>query len=160
MTPSTPPPPADPPPAIAPQAFRRLAHTAVDMIADHLEGMRSRPVFQPMSTVERATHLERSLPRRGAEAESLLALIEREVLAHPMGNGHPRFFGWVNSPPAPIGIIADLVAAALNPSCAGGDHAVTSGCGRNNRLVGSDRPRRATDRVYSSSSGSASFSFR
>jgi glutamate/tyrosine decarboxylase-like PLP-dependent enzyme len=93
------------------------------MIADHLEGMRSRPVFRPMSPVERAAHLERPLPGRGAEPESLLALIEREVLAHPMGNGHPRFFGWVNSPPAPIGIIADLVAAALNPSCAGGDHA-------------------------------------
>ena len=40
-----------------------------------------------------------------------------------MGNGHPRFFGWVNSPPAPVGIVADFLAAALDPSCAGGDHA-------------------------------------
>src|SRR5438046_3732011 len=40
-----------------------------------------------------------------------------------MGNGHPRFFGWVNSPPAPLGAVADLLAAAMNPSCAGGHHA-------------------------------------
>jgi glutamate/tyrosine decarboxylase-like PLP-dependent enzyme len=40
-----------------------------------------------------------------------------------MGNGHPRFFGWVNSPPFAIGALAELLAAALNPSCAGGDHA-------------------------------------
>ncbi len=40
-----------------------------------------------------------------------------------MGNGHPRFFGWVNSPPSPEGIAAELLAAALNPSVAGGDHA-------------------------------------
>jgi glutamate/tyrosine decarboxylase-like PLP-dependent enzyme len=40
-----------------------------------------------------------------------------------MGNGHPRFFGWVNSPPAPIAVITEILAAAMNPSCAGGDHA-------------------------------------
>ena len=45
------------------------------------------------------------------------------MLPHPMGNGHPRFFGWVNSPPAPIGVLAEFLAAAMNPSCAGGDHA-------------------------------------
>src|SRR5439155_26994802 len=38
-------------------------------------------------------------------------------------NGSPRFFGCVNSPPAPIGVAADFLAAALNPSCTGGDHA-------------------------------------
>jgi glutamate/tyrosine decarboxylase-like PLP-dependent enzyme len=39
-----------------------------------------------------------------------------------MGNGHPRFFGWVNSPPSHAGVIAEFLAAALNPSVAGGDH--------------------------------------
>jgi hypothetical protein len=116
-------PPAQAPPAIAPDAFRRLAHAAVDLIADHLDGIRDRPVFAPMTPAERATLLERPLPDRGASPETLLALVGREVFPHPMGNGHPRFFGWVNSPPAPVGIVADFLAAALDPSCAGGDHA-------------------------------------
>src|SRR6266851_4452649 len=40
-----------------------------------------------------------------------------------MGNGHPRFFGWVNSPPAMLAVLTEVLAAAMNPSCAGGDHA-------------------------------------
>jgi len=28
-----------------------------------------------------------------------------------------------NSPPAPLGALGELLAAAMNPSCAGGDHA-------------------------------------
>ena len=42
-----------------------------------------------------------------------------------MGNASPRFFAWVNSPPAPLGVIAELLAAGLDPSVAGGDHAGT-----------------------------------
>jgi glutamate/tyrosine decarboxylase-like PLP-dependent enzyme len=45
------------------------------------------------------------------------------VLPHPFGNGHPRFFGWANPPPALEGVLAELIAAAMNPSCAGGDQA-------------------------------------
>src|SRR5271170_3155168 len=43
-----------------------------------------------------------------------------------MGNGHPRFFGWVNSPPEPAGVLVEPIAAAMNPSCAGGDHAAVA----------------------------------
>jgi glutamate/tyrosine decarboxylase-like PLP-dependent enzyme len=106
-----------------PEAFRRLAHAAADLVADHLGRMREGPVFAPMMPTQRTTFLERPLPDRGVSPEMLLALVGREVFTHPMGNGHPRFFGWVNSPPAPVGIVADFLAAALDPSCAGGDHA-------------------------------------
>jgi aromatic-L-amino-acid decarboxylase len=111
------------PPAIDPEAFRRLAHAAVDLAADHLAGIRRRPVFAPMTPAERRALLDRPLPEEGLEPGALLALVRDAVFVHPMGNGHPRFFGWVNSPPAPAGVLADLLAAALNPSCAGGDHA-------------------------------------
>ena len=47
----------------------------------------------------------------------------RDVLPHAMGNGHPAFFGWVNSPPALAGVLASLAAAAMNPSVVSGDHA-------------------------------------
>ena len=122
-TPSAQPPPAPAPPAMDPDAFRRLGHAAVDLIADHLGGIRERPVFAPMTPAERAALLEHALPDGGVAPETLLALVGREIFAHPMGNGHPRFFGWVNSPPAPVGVVADFLAAALDPSCAGGDHA-------------------------------------
>ena len=105
------------------EEFRRAAHAAVDLAAEHLSGIELRPVFRPMTAQEREALLSRPLPHKPVSADSILEAIRRHVLPHPMGNGHPRFFGWVNSPPAPVAIIAEFLASTLNPSCAGGDHA-------------------------------------
>lgn len=105
------------------EEFRRLGYHAVDLAARYLAGLPSRAVFQPMQPEERRAILEQQLDEEGASPETLLAFVDQEIFTHPMGNGHPRFFGWVNSPPAPIGVLAELLAASLDPSCAGGDHA-------------------------------------
>ncbi len=105
------------------EEFRRIGYQAVDLAAGHLATIASRPVFQPMTPVERETILAQALPERGVSATEILEFTKRAILSHPMGNGHPRFFGWVNSPPAMIAVITELLAAALNASCAGGDHA-------------------------------------
>jgi len=110
-------------PAIAAAEFLTLAQRAVGLAADHLHGIGRGPVYQPMRPDERARLLEQPLGDDGRDPNAILDLVRDAVLPHPMGNGHPRFFGWVNSPPAPIGVLADLLAAAMNPSCAGGDHA-------------------------------------
>src|SRR2546426_7017971 len=111
------------PPALDPEHFRRLAHDTVDLVADYLAGVSTRPVFRPMTPAERATLMQEPLGAAGIGPEVLLERFRTAVLPHAMGNGHQRFFGWVNSPPAPIGVVADFLVAALNPSCAGGDHA-------------------------------------
>ena len=111
------------PPAVDPEHFRRLAHAAVDLVADYLAGIGAAPVFRPMTADQRTTLMQEPLAASGAGPEAVLERFRSAILPHAMGNGHPRFFGWVNSPPAPIGVIADFLAAALNPSCAGGDHA-------------------------------------
>jgi glutamate/tyrosine decarboxylase-like PLP-dependent enzyme len=66
-----------------------------------------------------------SLPRGPSEPDALLDFVASTILPYPMGNSSPRFFGWVNSPPAPLGVLAELLAAGVNPSVAGGDHAAT-----------------------------------
>jgi len=111
------------PPGLHPEHFRHLAHEAVDLVADYLAGIAAAPVFTPMTPAERTTLMQEPLAAAGVGPEVVLERFRAAVLPHAMGNGHPRFFGWVNSPPAPIGIVADFLAAALNPSCAGGDHA-------------------------------------
>ena len=111
------------PHAMDPEAFRRLGHRAVDLVAEALRELPKRPVFIPMTPEARRSLLDERLPQRGRDAGALLDRFETDVLPHPMGNGHPRFFGWVNSPPALLGVLGDFLAAAMNPSCAGGDHA-------------------------------------
>jgi glutamate/tyrosine decarboxylase-like PLP-dependent enzyme len=108
---------------MTPEAFRRLGHELVDLVGDYLADVRKRPVFRPMQPAQRRVLMEAALGEGGLSAEAIVERFRAEVLPHAMGNGHPRFFGWVNSPPAPLGVLADFLAAAMNPSCAGGDHA-------------------------------------
>jgi aromatic-L-amino-acid decarboxylase len=104
-------------------AFRSAAHALVDGVADHLAALPSRPVWQPLPDALRAQLLGLPLPEHPAALDDLVATQLRDVLPHAMGNGHPSFFGWVNPPPSPAGVMASLAAAAMNPSVVSGDHA-------------------------------------
>jgi len=103
--------------------IRRVGHRVIDLIADHLTELRSEPVFRPFPPGLAAKYLNSTLPEHGLTADEILDRFACEIEPYPFGNGHPRFYGWVNSPPAMMGIFADALAAAMNPSCAGGNHA-------------------------------------
>jgi glutamate/tyrosine decarboxylase-like PLP-dependent enzyme len=105
------------------QEFRRLGHQAVDMAARYFAELPRGPVFQRMEEAERQALMNLPLPATPLSADEILRFLGEQILPHPMGNGHPRFFGWVNSPPDMLAVITEVLAAAMNPSCAGGDHA-------------------------------------
>src|SRR5215216_2444846 len=105
------------------QAFRRAGHALVDGVADELAALPAGPVWQPLPRDLRDRLLELPLPQRASTLDEVVATALRDVLPHPMGNGHPAFFGWVNPPPSHAGVIASLAAAAMNPSVVAGDHA-------------------------------------
>ena len=98
--------------------FRRAGHALVDSIAAFLESVPDRPVTrgespeQVRSALDAAAHL----PDAGSDAAELLHDAARLLYEHSLLNGHPRFFGYITSSPAPIGILADLLAAAVNPN--------------------------------------------
>jgi aromatic-L-amino-acid decarboxylase len=104
-------------------AFRSAAHALVDGVADHLAALPSGPVWQPLPDPLREQLLGLALPEQPAALDDLVTTALRDVVPHAMGNGHPAFFGWVNPPPAPAGVLASLAAAAMNPSVVAGDHA-------------------------------------
>jgi aromatic-L-amino-acid/L-tryptophan decarboxylase len=105
------------------EAFRSAAHALVDGVADYLAALPSRPVWRPLPDELREKLLDLPLPEEGTSLDALAETALRDVLAYPMGNGHPAFFGWVNPPPSPAGVAASLAAAAMNPSVVSGDHA-------------------------------------
>ncbi len=119
----------DAPLALDSATFRSLGHRLVDLVADGLAGVPAGPVTRGESPVEirAALGLGGPLPEHGADPAALLETTARDLFAHSLFNGHPRFFGYITSSPAPIGILADLLASAVNPNVgaldavAGGD---------------------------------------
>ena len=105
------------------EEIKRVGYRVVDLIADHLSSLAERPVFVPVPTELATAFLQEGAPQTGRDPDDILDLFRATVEPYPFGNGHPRFFGWVNSPPTVMGIFADALAAAMNPSCAGGNHA-------------------------------------
>jgi aromatic-L-amino-acid decarboxylase len=103
--------------------LRRAGRLAADVTVDYLSSVGQRPVWQPVTDTDRSWLMRQDLPSAGRPLSDLIDDIRTRVLPYPMGNGHPRFFGWVNSAPSAAGVLVAPMAAALNPSCAGGDHA-------------------------------------
>ena len=107
------------------EQLRRYGHRVVDLLVEHLTTLPDRPVFRPYPRDLAEARLAAPLPEQGRPADELLDEIATTVLPWPLGNGHPRWAGWVNGPPSPVAVLADALAAAMNPSVAGGNHAAT-----------------------------------
>ena len=99
--------------------FRAAGHALVDQLAELLASVPTRPVTrgESPSAVRDALALHGALPELGSAPGPLLEETARLLFDHSLFNAHPRFFGYITSSPAPIGMLADLLAAAANPNC-------------------------------------------
>ena len=102
-------------------AMRALGHRMVDDMMGYLEQVRDRPAWQPVPDSARAA-LDRPLPRLPEGAEQAYADFVTHVLPYPLGNIHPRFWGWVIGTGTPLGALAEMLGATMNPNVGGGDH--------------------------------------
>ena len=96
--------------------FREIGHRLVDQIADRLAKLpegRVTPDKSP-ADVRRALDAAQPLPAAGTDAGRLVSEAAALLFDHSLFNGHPRFFGYITSSPAPIGMFGDFLAAALN----------------------------------------------
>jgi aromatic-L-amino-acid/L-tryptophan decarboxylase len=102
---------------IEPEKFRQLGHQLIDQIGDFLAGMNSRAVTPGESpAVLKALLGDRALPETGKSPDKILAEASELLFNHSLLNGHPKFFGYITSSPAPLGALADLLAAIVNPN--------------------------------------------
>jgi aromatic-L-amino-acid/L-tryptophan decarboxylase len=63
-------------------------------------------------------------PRKGQDPERYMnSSYSQHILPYAMGNVHPRFWGWVIGTGTPMGVLAEMLAATMNPNAGGGDHA-------------------------------------
>lgn len=97
--------------------FRTLGHQLVDRIAELLDELPQCPVTAGESPqVIRQLLGSTTLPETGAPAAELLAEATDLLFDHSLFNGHPKFWGYITASGAPIGVLADLLAAAVNPN--------------------------------------------
>ena len=104
--------------AMDPAAFKAIGHALVDQVGDLLAGIPDGPVTPDPSpaAIRDALDLSSPLPEHGADPATLLSHTARQLFAHSLFNAHPRFFGYITASPAPIGILGDFLASALNPN--------------------------------------------
>ena len=95
--------------------LRALLAGVTALVEQEIDAARSGPVFEsPPSAVDvdRRVGADRALPVDGESVEELLA-----ACAAVLAGGRrttPAFFGYVQSPPAPVAVVADLLASAAD----------------------------------------------
>ena len=100
-------------------ASRALAHRMVDEAIDHLSKVRDRPVWRPMPDAVRAT-FQTGLPVDPSPLDAVYRDFKDTVAAYPMGNIHPRFWGWYMGAGNFTGALADFLAAIDGSNLGGG----------------------------------------
>lgn len=99
--------------------FRAAGHALVDRIAALFETLGERPVTRGFSAPEAraAIGAPRPLPEDGRPLGPVLDEATEALLHGSLYNAHPRFFGYITAGSAPAGVLAELLAAAVNPNC-------------------------------------------
>lgn len=97
--------------------FRRIGYSLIDSIADFYENIGTGLVTTGATPTQIQAELGKDgLPEGGAAVSELFDRATDLLFKHSLFNGHPKFFGYITSSPAPIGALADLLAAAVNPN--------------------------------------------
>jgi len=101
---------------ISPERFRSAGHLLVDRIADLLAGMHDRRVTAGLSVgeIRRLIDASAGMPDDGIDFEVALSQVTELLTQNSLYNGHPKFLGYITSSPAPVGMLADFLAAAVN----------------------------------------------
>lgn len=101
--------------------MRALAYRIVDDAITYLEKVGELPVWQAVPE-DIAARLERPAPLKLAGAEAVYQEFLETIFPYPMGNIHPRFWGWYMGNGTVLGAPADFIAATMNPNHRSAQH--------------------------------------
>ena len=95
--------------------FKKIGYQLIDTVANFFDNIDDYPVTKGESPLQLQNILGTStLPEQATPAEEIVTRASDLLLNHSLFNGHPKFLGYITSSPAPIGVLADLLAAAVN----------------------------------------------
>ncbi len=97
--------------------FKKIGYQLIDTISHFIHTIEEKPVTTGETPKQIQTILgSGSLPEQGTSVSELVAKTADLLLNHSLLNGHPKFFGYITSSSTPIGALADLLAATVNPN--------------------------------------------
>ena len=104
------------------ETFRALAHQMLDDAVDYIELIRKRPVWKAMPENVRR-RFRSAVPEEPSDLAAVYDDFAQFIAPYALGNAHPSFMGWVHGGGTPVGMMAEMLAAALNSNLGGRDHA-------------------------------------
>lgn len=104
------------------EAARRVAHRMVDDAVDHVSKVRERPIWQEMPPQVRNAY-KTPAPLLPTPLDDVYGEVRQNLLPYPMGNIHPRFWGWYMGAGNFTGALADFWAAIDGSNLGGGNTA-------------------------------------
>jgi len=102
------------------EATRKLGYKMVDDMVDYLRTVRERPAWHSIPQQVKS-EFTASVPTSPQEPEEVYQEFLEKVLPYPMGNIHPRFWGWILGTGTITGAYAELLAATMNTNNGGGN---------------------------------------
>ena len=102
--------------------LRTLAHRMIDDAFDDLQSIRERPAWQPTPD-DVAQRFQEPVPHDGIGADAAYRAYRALIAPYPMGNTHPRFWGWYMGAGTMMGALGEFLAASMNPNLGGANHA-------------------------------------
>ncbi|HZX74029.1 MAG TPA: aminotransferase class V-fold PLP-dependent enzyme [Cyclobacteriaceae bacterium] len=97
--------------------FREAGHKLIDDIAGFLSSISDLPVTTAPTPKSLQAYLPKSLVANGPDPLVLVRETWQLLLNNSLFNGHPKFWGYITSSPAPLGMLGDLMATAINSNC-------------------------------------------
>jgi aromatic-L-amino-acid/L-tryptophan decarboxylase len=102
--------------------MQAVSHRMIDDAVGYLRKVRERPIWRAMPAEVRAS-FETPVPRAPAALSAVYREVTETLMPYPMGNIHPRFWGWYMGSSNFTGALADFLAAIQGSNLGGGDHA-------------------------------------
>lgn len=103
------------------QTMRQLGHKMVDEMFNYLQTTHERPVWQQITEGVK-TEFRKPLPTQPQQPATIYEEFTNHILPFNKGNVSPRFWSWVEGGGTPLGMLADMLAAGMNPNVTIGDH--------------------------------------
>jgi aromatic-L-amino-acid decarboxylase len=103
------------------ESMRKLGHKMLDDMVDYLKTVRERPVWQNIPEQVKA-QFTAPVPINPERPEEVYKEFTEKVLPYPMGNIHPRFWGWILGTGTVMGAYSEFLAASMNTNNGGGNH--------------------------------------